>query len=126
HIVRILDFGVDDNTPFLVMDYAPQGTLRERYPKGTPLPLATIVSYVKQVAAALQYVHHQNLVHCDIKPENMLLGRHDEVLLSDFGIAFTTQRSAIQEMQEPLGTVAYMAPEQIQGEPCPASDQYSL
>ena len=81
HIVRVLDFGIDDYTPFLVMDYAPQGTLRERYPKGTCLPLATIISYVKQVAAALQYAHHQNLVHCDVKPENMLLGRHDEVLL---------------------------------------------
>lgn len=126
HIVRVLDFGVDGYTPFLVMDYAPQGTLRERYPKGTPLPLATIISYVKQVAAALQYAHHQNLVHCDVKPENMLLGRHDEILLSDFGIAFITQRSAVQATQEPFGTVAYMAPEQIQGAPCPASDQYSL
>ena len=126
HIIRVLDFGVDGYTPFLVMDYAPQGTLRELYPKGTCLPLAIIISYVKQVAAALQYAHHQNLVHCDVKPENMLLGRHDEVLLSDFGIAFTTQYPNVQEMLEPLGTVAYMAPEQIQGEPCPASDQYSL
>src|SRR5690349_6078231 len=50
HIVRILDFGVEGKTPFLVMSYAPNGTLRHRHPKGVPLPPATIVSYVKQVA----------------------------------------------------------------------------
>src|SRR5690242_14179302 len=65
HIVRVLDFGVDGTTPYLVMDYAPHGTLRERYSRGTRLPLPTIISYVKQIAAALQYAHHQNLVHCD-------------------------------------------------------------
>src|SRR5436309_2495230 len=46
HIVRILEFGIDNNIPFLVMDYAPHGTLRQRHPKGTQLPLPTIVSYV--------------------------------------------------------------------------------
>jgi len=53
HIVRVLEFGVEENTPFLIMSYAPNGTLRERYSKGTRLPPTTIVSYVKQVAAAL-------------------------------------------------------------------------
>ena len=63
HIVQVLDFGVEGATPFLVMDYAPLGTLRQRYPKGTLLPLATIVSYVKQVASALQYAHDRKLIH---------------------------------------------------------------
>jgi len=52
HIVRILDFDVKDGIPFLVMDYAPNGSLRRQHPKGVPLPLPTIVSYVKQVADA--------------------------------------------------------------------------
>src|SRR5438270_12888136 len=56
----------------------------------------------------------------------MLLGRNDEVLLSDFGIATATQSSRYQHTQEIVGTVAYMAPEQIQGKPHPASDQYAL
>src|SRR5215469_13614396 len=55
HIVRVLDFGVEGQIPFLVMSYASNGTLRQRHPKGARLPLATIVPYVKQVAAALQY-----------------------------------------------------------------------
>src|SRR5437899_2106536 len=57
HIVRVLDYGIEDNTPFLVMDYASNGTLRQRHPKGVSLPLATIVNYIRQVADALQYAH---------------------------------------------------------------------
>jgi serine/threonine protein kinase len=126
HIVRVMDFGVEGETPFLVMDYAPNGTLRQRHPKGTTLPLTTITSYVKQTATALQYAHDEKLIHRDVKPENMLLGRKNDVLLSDFGIALVAQSSRYQNTQDVVGTVAYMSPEQIQGKPRPASDQYSL
>ena len=63
HIVRILEFGVEDKTPFLVMDYAPLGTVRQRHPKSVALPLATIAPYVKQVAEALQYAHDEKIIH---------------------------------------------------------------
>src|SRR5947199_2120768 len=126
HIVRVLEFGVEGKTPFLVMDYAPHGTLRQRHPKGVTLPLPTIVSYVKQVAEALQYAHDEKVIHRDIKPENMLLGRRNDILLSDFGIALVAQSSRYQSTQDMAGTMAYMSPEQIQGKPRPASDQYSL
>jgi serine/threonine protein kinase len=126
HIVRVLDFGVESGTPFLVMDYAPNGTLRQRHPKSSILASAAILPYVKQVAEALHYAHEHKLVHRDIKPENMLIGERDEVLLSDFGIATVAQSSRYQGTQEVAGTVAYMAPEQVQGKPRPASDQYAL
>jgi len=126
NIVRVLEFGMEDKTPFLVMDFAPHGTLRQRHPKGTSLPLPTVISYVKQVADALQSAHDERLVHRDVKPENMLLGRHNEVLLSDFGIAILAQSSHQQRPSDTSGTTAYMAPEQFRGKPCPASDQYSL
>jgi eukaryotic-like serine/threonine-protein kinase len=126
NIVRVLDFGVEGNTPFLVMSYAPNGTLRQYHKRGVPLPTTTIVSYVKQIADALQYAHNQKLIHRDIKPENMLIGRHNEIILSDFGIALVAQSSRYQHTRDVVGTVAYMAPEQIQGKPRPASDQYSL
>ncbi|HVB23393.1 MAG TPA: serine/threonine-protein kinase [Ktedonobacteraceae bacterium] len=125
-IVRVLEFGIEEKTPFLVMDYAPNGTLRQKHPKGVPLPLTTIVSYVKQIASALHYAHEEKLIHRDVKPENMLVGRRDEILLSDFGIALVAQSSRLQSTQEVVGTVSYMAPEQIQGKPRPASDQYAL
>src|SRR5260370_3954650 len=126
HIIRILDFDVEQDVPFLVMSYAPNGTMRRRYPKGTRLPLDIILTYLKQAADALQYAHVAKLIHRDIKPENMLLGRHNEMLLSDFGIAIVAHSSRSQSMQEIIGTIAYMAPEQIQGKPRPASDQYAL
>jgi serine/threonine protein kinase len=125
-IVRVLDFGVEGKIPFLVMDYAPMGTLRQRYPRGTVLQVPAIVRYVKQVSSALQYAHDQKIIHRDIKPENMLLETNDDILLSDFGIALVAQSSRYQSTQDVIGTVAYMAPEQIQGKPRPASDQYSL
>ena len=126
NIVRVLDFGLDGKTPYLVMSYAPNGTLRQLYPKGKQIPLATVVFSVKQVVDALYYAHSQQLVHRDVKPENMLVGRNYEILLSDFGIALVTQSSRYQRTRDVVGTVAYMSPEQIQGKPRPASDQYSL
>jgi len=126
HIVRVLEYGIEDKLPFLVMDFAPYGTLRQRHPKGTLLPLPSVISYVKQVADALQCAHDERLIHRDVKPENMLVGRRNEVLLSDFGIAILKQSVQGQYSSETSGTIAYMAPEQIQGRPCLASDQYSL
>lgn len=128
NIVRVLDFGIEGTTPFLVMEYAPNGTLRQRHPRGIPVPIGVVVPYVKQVASALQYAHNQKLIHRDIKPENILVGSNDEILLSDFGIATMTQSARAQGMTtwDPAGTVAYMAPEQIQGKTVLASDQYAL
>jgi serine/threonine protein kinase len=126
HIVRVLEFGLDGETPFLVMDYAPNGTLRWRYSRKTQLPLTAILPYVKQVSAALQYAHDAKIIHRDVKPENMLLGRGNEVLLSDFGIALLANSSSSLSTQEVAGTAAYMAPEQFQGKPRFASDQYAL
>ncbi len=126
HIVRVLDFGVENGFPYLVMDYAPNGTLRNKYPRGSRLSLATVVALTRQIAEALQYAHEQRLIHRDIKPENVLLGRNSEVLLSDFGIALVLQSSRLYSAQNIAGTIAYMAPEQIQAHPFPASDQYAL
>src|SRR6266700_2510630 len=108
------------------MGYAPNGNLRQHHHKGTQLPRVNNISYVMQVAEALQYAHQEKLIHRDIKPENLLLGRNNEVLLSDFGIAIMMQSSRSQHPQDTAGTIAYMAPEQLRGKPRPASDQYAL
>src|SRR2546430_3039652 len=126
YIVRVLEFGMEGKTPFLVMDYASNGTLRQRHLRGIPLTLVTIVPYVKQVASALQYAHDQRLIHRDIKPENMLVGRHNEILLSDFGLAVVAHREQSLPTLDIVGTRAYMAPEQFRGKPRTASDQYAL
>ena len=126
HIVRVTDFGLDNNLPYLIMEYAPNGTLRHRHPRDTTLPLATISSYIKQVANALQYAHDEKLIHRDIKPENMLLNRNNDILLSDFGLATVAHHTATQNTQSIAGTAVYMAPELFRGKSYPASDQYAL
>ncbi|GER90397.1 hypothetical protein KDW_45590 [Dictyobacter vulcani] len=128
HIVRVLDFDIQRGQPFLVLDYIPQGSLAQRYPRDSQvrLPLAQVANYVTQVASALQYAHDRHIIHRDIKPANILIGEQDQLLVSDFSLATIAHGSASTQEQTSLGTLAYMAPEQLQGLPGPASDQYSL
>ncbi|GCE29094.1 hypothetical protein KDA_45780 [Dictyobacter alpinus] len=126
NIVRVLEFDVEEKNPFLVMDYAPNGNLRERHARGSRLAASAVAAYVQQVGKALQYAHDEKVIHRDVKPENMLLSRTNEVVLGDFGIALIAQSSRHQSQQDMAGTITYMAPEQIQGKPRAASDQYAL
>jgi len=109
NIVRLLDFGVESsrNIPYLVMDYAPNGTLRQRHSRGEVLPVSRVVPYVKQIAAALQYAHDHKVIHRDVKPENMLVGAENEILLADFGIA-VVESSRIQTQSTIAGTMNYI------------------
>jgi len=128
HIVRLLDFDLQEGTPFLVLDYAPGGSLRNHHPKGSQVPLDIVVAYLKQIAPALQYAHNKHILHRDIKPDNILIGRQGELLLSDFGIAQLSQtgRTSLEASFVTGGTPVYMAPEMFPGRPEKASDQYSL
>src|SRR5258708_37391782 len=131
HIVHVLEFGIEENTPFLVMNHAPYGSLRQRHPSGSVLSNTQILPYVEQVASALHYAHERMIIHRDVKPENMLLGEAFALMLSDFGLATTVQNHSVNSMpihhtQSAAGTTTYMAPEQFDGVPSPASDQYAL
>jgi serine/threonine protein kinase len=127
HIVRVLDFGMQGTIPFLVMAYAPCGSLRTMHPRGSRLSLSQIVAYINQMAAALQYIHDQRLIHRDVKPENMLVSQRGIVALSDFGIAVVAHSErSLSQKADVGGTGVYMAPEQFQGKPRTASDQYAL
>ena len=123
-IVPLLDFGIERDTPFLIMAYAPNGTLRQ--PRGTQLPLDIVVTYTLQVAGALQFAHDRKLIHRDVKPDNILSGPNSQIWLSDFGITTIAHSSRSLNTQDSAGTITYMAPEQFQGKPRPASDQYAL
>ena len=130
HIIGVLDFGIDNGVPFLVMPYARRGSLRKLHARGQKLPPPVVVSYVRQVAQALQYAHDNKIIHRDVKPENMLLGDDNLLKLSDFGIATashsTYTRPTRNPQDSPVGTTTYMAPEQFTGEPSLFSDQYAL
>jgi tetratricopeptide (TPR) repeat protein len=126
HIIHILEYGMTDNFPFVVMDYASEKSLRQRYNRGMQLSLATIVPLARQLADALAHAHEKDIVHGDIRPENMLTGLRNEVLLSDFSMASIAQSSHAQKSLDTVNIVAYMAPEQLQGQADKASDQYAL
>ena len=131
NIVRVLEFGVEGAIPFLVTDYAPNGSLRQLHPDGSLLPAITILDYVRQIAAALQYVHNEHLVHGNLRPENILLGSQNQPLLSDFGTVALDQDTIPTHIRPATGqntTVAldFRAPEQLVGKSCPDSDQYAL
>ena len=127
HIVRVFEYGMEGHIPFLAMNYARKGSLQQIYSEGMLFSADTIVSYVKQIADGLQYIHDQRLVHRDVKLGNILLGSRNTVWLSDFGIAVNIPRLFfLGKSQGGAGTVNYISPEQLQGKPCPASDQYGL
>ena len=126
HIVTLFDYDVAGEMPFIVMMYAQQGTMRARHRPGTRIPLSEVIKYITQAASGLQFAHDQHVLHRDIKPANMLLGPGEQLLLSDFGIAVMWSGTRSISTQKVIGTHGYMAPEQFQGRPRPASDQYSL
>ena len=119
HLVRIFDFGVDAETAFLVMEYPPEGTLRDQHPAGTVLPAEQVLRSVQQIADALYYLHDQDLAHGDLRPEHLWLRRQDEVLVGD---------PLLPSFARPISIVSnpYLAPEQAEGSATPASDQYAL
>ena len=126
NIIRVLEGGIDGDVPYIVMAYAPNGTLQQRYLPGQSYEPRVILSHVLQIADALQYAHQRRIVHRDLKPENVLLGAAQEALLSDFGLAVIAHHTQSQRRETFAGSVNYMAPEVIQGHPRPASDQYAL
>lgn len=122
NIVRFYDFCNDGNIVFIVMDWVEGSNLKEIiHKKQAPLDMGTVLTVMKPVASALSYAHNQQVIHCDIKPANILINQNSKVLLTDFGIA----KQASQRTTG--GTPPYMAPEQFTGEKLtPQTDIYGL
>ena len=131
NILPVYNFGQIEGSeqPYLVMEYAPQ-TITDLFTKSDGSRrfafVEELVPYVQQAASALQYVHSNGLVHQDVKPGNLLIGRNGQVLLSDFGTTFYLGMQTHASLGEVTGTAAYMPSEQWQGNPRRDSDQYAL
>jgi serine/threonine protein kinase len=115
-----------DNQLVMIMEYVDGVTLSSRLHQGA-IPPADTVRYVDQVLSALSYAHKLNIVHRDIKPANMMLTSDGTVKLMDFGIARSGGDRSLTTTGTTLGSLNYMPPEQVKGEPADArSDIYSL
>ncbi len=130
NILPVYNFGqLDDERPYLVMEYAPQAIydlFRREDGARRPAFAEELIPYLQQAADALSYVHTHGLIHQDVKPGNLLIGRSGQVLLSDFGTTFYLGMQTHASLGEVTGTAAYMPPEQWQGNPRRDSDQYAL
>ena len=127
NILPILDVGVEDGIPYFVVEYAPNGSLRDHLRAAHPHPLQVDVALniLTQIGQALFYAHQQNIIHRDLKPENILFNTRGDALLDDFGIAviLSTPRTTPVDV---IGSPLYMAPEQFDGMISKRSDQYAL
>ena len=134
HIVGIHDRGEFEGLFWISMDYV-AGTdaarlLRDVHPNG--MPLAAVAPIITAVASALDYAHHRGMLHRDVKPANILLtdpdGQVQRIYLADFGVArHINDSSGLTAENATVGTVAYLAPEQLKGEPADGrADQYAL
>ncbi len=126
HLLPVLDVGIHEKKiPFLVVEYCPNGSLKQYLQRQHPgpLPVEEAVSILTKIGQALHHAHQHDIVHRDLKPANILFNTKGEVVLADFGIAVLLEGTTFIN---PYGTPAYMAPEQFQGIVSKKSDQFSL
>jgi serine/threonine-protein kinase len=126
-VVPVLASGEHSGLPYLVQRLIPGGSLADRIESQGPLPLADAVRVAARVASGVDALHGAGLVHRDLKPGNILLDADGEAYISDFGLAKDSQASNLTRPGQALGSLDYMAPEQIRGEDVTAfTDIYAL
>jgi len=127
YILPIFDVGIEDGSPYIVAEYAPNGSLRDRIKSRAPhlLSFQEVLTILSQIGQALHYAHQRQVIHRDLKPENILFNARNEALLADFGLATSLSTTSIKHV-DAAGTPRYMAPEQFHGNVSKESDQYCL
>ena len=116
NIVTVFEYGEEENTPYIVMEYVKGRELRDYLKERKPLPLASAVAVIVQVLRALGHAHASGVVHRDIKPGNIILLADGQVKVADFGIARLETGIGLTQDGMTVGTPGYMAPEQFRGE----------
>jgi eukaryotic-like serine/threonine-protein kinase len=127
HIVGVIDAGEDDQTPYIVLEFVEGETLKDRIRRLGRLPVPEAVAYAIEIARALGAAHERQIVHRDVKPQNVLIDEEGTARVTDFGIARTMTEDGLTADGRVLGTTDYVSPEQALGQEVgPQSDLYSL
>lgn len=128
NVVTVYDFGSDSERVFIIMEYVDGTDLKTLLRRQTRLPVGPAVELMRQICAGVGYAHRAGLVHCDLKPHNVLVTPDQRAKITDFGIARALSAIQPDEHHEVVwGSPLYFSPEQAAGKPpSPASDVYSL
>lgn len=127
HIVSIFDVGSDHNHHYLVMEYVDGPDLEEYIKKNSPIPFEKVINIMDQVLSAMALAHKHNVIHRDLKPQNILMDKNGNIKIVDFGIAVALNKSTMTQTNTAMGSVHYMSPEQARGSMATKqSDIYSL
>src|SRR5699024_6839268 len=127
NIVNIFDVGAEKNILYMVMEYVDGLTLKEYIHKNSPIDVETALDIMAQVSSAIAHAHANDLVHRDIKPQNILIDKYGHVKVTDFGIAIALSATSLTQTNAILGSVHYLSPEQARGgNATKKSDIYSL
>ncbi|MEZ4590064.1 MAG: protein kinase [Chloroflexota bacterium] len=129
NIVTVHDIGQDGFKHYIVMEFVEGQTLKQiiRSYDGHPVPINRALDLVIQVCNGIGYAHRANLVHCDVKPQNVIVTVDERVKVADFGIARAISTNTQQQVSQIWGTPQYFSPEQAAGDaPTPASDVYAI
>lgn len=126
NIVAVYDVCQDGDVQYIVMEYAEGKTLKQLLQNEGPLRIGQAVDIATQVCEAVGYAHRKGIVHCDIKPQNILIQPDGKVKVTDFGIAHAFS-TGTPEQRKPWGTPFYVSPELVSGkQQTPASDVYAI
>ncbi|WP_270229180.1 Stk1 family PASTA domain-containing Ser/Thr kinase [Lactobacillus paragasseri] len=127
HIVSILDVGTEGDCHYLVMDYVDGPDLEEYIQRNNPIPLPKVIDIMDQILSAVALAHKHNVIHRDLKPQNILMDKKGNIKIVDFGIAIALNQSTVTQTNTAMGSVHYMSPEQARGSMATKqSDIYSL
>jgi eukaryotic-like serine/threonine-protein kinase len=127
NIVSVIDAGEDGGYPYIVFEYVEGETLKQRVARVGALDIQEAIAYAIEIARGLSVAHARNLVHRDIKPQNVLIDDEGRAKLTDFGISRQLEQDGMTATGRVLGTTDYVAPEQAMGRGVdPRSDIYSL
>mgnify|MGYP005794373943 FL=1 len=127
NIVSVLDVGTDHGLPYMVMEYVDGPDLKEYIRQNAPLDLHEVIRIMDQILSAVALAHKHNVIHRDLKPQNILMDKRGNIKIADFGIAVALNQSSVTQTNSVMGSVHYMSPEQTRGGlVTKQSDIYSL